>query len=215
MAMPNADLILLRLDRSLTFHFEFSIWMAVAVVMLVSMGLVWRFLISPKLIPHFEIDQAEVGAGSGRLTFKPNWTDRQVAYSIWVELSTRKIGLKIDPEHDVIAEIYDSWYAFFGVTREMLKDIPVQKVRSASTEKIVRLSIDVLNEGLRPHLTQWQARFRRWYDAELANPKTLSESPQDIQKRFPQWQQMTAEMEKVNIKLMRYREKLRLIVMKD
>ena len=110
----------------------------------------------------FEIDQAEIGTGTGKLRLKPNMTDRQVAYAIWVELSTRKIGLPVDFDHDVIVDIYDSWYDFFTVTRDLVKSIPVNKVRQKSTQSIVELSIEVLNEGLRPHLTKWQARFRWW-----------------------------------------------------
>jgi hypothetical protein len=76
-------------------------------------------------------------------------------------LSTRKIGLQIDLKQDVIVEIYDSWHNFFTITRELIKDIPVSKVQAPSTRKIITLSVNLLNEGLRPHLTTWQARFRR------------------------------------------------------
>jgi hypothetical protein len=86
-------------------------------------------------------------------------------------------------------------------------------VRSSSTQAIVKLSIEVLNEGLRPHLTQWQARFRRWYDNEIN--KTSGElviDPQDIQKNFPRFDELRADMEQVNKHLMRYREKMRQLV---
>src|SRR4051812_3351769 len=51
----------------------------------------------------FEIDQAEIGVGNNKFRFRPNLSDKQVAYAIWVELSTRKIGLPIDFDDDVIA----------------------------------------------------------------------------------------------------------------
>jgi len=136
-------------------------------------------------------------------------TDRQVAYSIWVELSTRKIGLHIDFEHDVVAEIYDSWHTFFTVTREMIKSVPVSKVRQESTQAIVRLSIEILNEGLRPHLTKWQARFRRWYDNELDRARgDVVIDPQEIQQRFPRWDELKGDMERVNRHLIAYRNRL-------
>ena len=164
---------------------------------------------------HYEIDQAEFGAGSGKLRFKPNITDRQVAYSICVELSTRKIGLPIDVEHDVIAEIYDSWYSFFGVTRDLIKSIPVNKVRTDSTQKIISLSINVLNEGLRPHLTKWQARFRHWYEAELEKKVDVLIDPQEIQKKFPNFNELKTDIEKVNLNLINYRKKMQQLVMND
>lgn len=60
----------------------------------------------------FEIESAEFGFGNGKISLKPNEVDQQIAYAIWVELSTRKIGLSIDPEKDVIYEVYDSWFSF-------------------------------------------------------------------------------------------------------
>jgi len=158
-----------------------------------------------------EIDQVELGIGAQKVRLKPNEIDRQVAYKLWVELSTRKIGLPIDFKHDVIFEIYDSWYNFFMVTREMIKDIPVSKLHRADTRKIINLSIDVLNEGLRPHLTEWHARFRRWYEHQAEN-EDFAVAPQEIQGKYPQYEQLKEDMEKVNQRLMRYRSTMREVV---
>jgi hypothetical protein len=158
----------------------------------------------------WELDGAEMGLGDHKLSFKPNNTDRQIAYSIWVELSTRKIGLPIDAEDDVISEVYDSWYAFFSVTREMIKDIPVSKVRGKSTSQIIDLSVEVLNEGLRPHLTKWQARFRHWYERQMDNKSDAS--PQEVQKDFPAYDELVADLVEVNKRLMIYRLKMNELV---
>jgi len=175
------------------------------------LGLVCYLFSQRRRSKSFEIDNAEFGIGDSKITFKPNVLDQQIAYSVWVELSTRKVGLPIDPEDDVIFEVYDSWYAFFSVTRELIKDIPVTKVRTDSTSKIINLSIEVLNEGLRPHLTRWQARFRHWYEAELAEKKDVE--PQQLQKRFPKYDELVEDLLAVNSRLMAYRMKLREIVM--
>lgn len=156
----------------------------------------------------FEIEEAEFGLGDQKITLRPNDVDRQIAYKIWVELSTRKIGLPIDLDHDVVVEVYDSWYSFFAVTRELIKDIPVAKVRRKDTEKIVRLSIEVLNHGLRPHLTQWQARFRRWYERAIEQTDLGELSPQDVQKKFPEFDQIKKELQEVNERLIKYRKKM-------
>lgn len=157
---------------------------------------------------RFEIDEAQFGLGDQKLILRPNETDRQIAYKIWVELSTRKMGLPIDFDDDVIADIYDSWYNFFSVTRELIKDVPVSKFRRKDTEKIIRLSIDVLNTGIRPHLTKWQARFRRWYERSLDQDDYAETPPQDIQKNFPNYEELRADLETVNQRLIRYREKM-------
>ena len=160
----------------------------------------------------FEIDEAEIGIGNQKVKFKPHYEDTQIAYKLWVELSTRKIGLPIDFENDVIVEIYNSWYEFFKLTRELIKEIPVAKIRkNESTRNLVNVAIDVLNEGLRPHLTLWQARFRRWYQIESEKNRDIS--PQDLQKRFPEYGRLIESIKGVNLKLTKYREILKRIAM--
>lgn len=174
-----------------------------AVALICWLGFRWW---AGRRFPDFEIDATEFGFGDHKVSFKPNNIDRQIAYSIWVELSTRKVGLPIELDDDVVAEIYDSWYAFFGVTRELIKDIPVSKVRQDSTGKIISLSIEVLNEGLRPHLTKWQARFRHWYDAQMVTKSDVS--PQDVQKKFPDYEALSADLLEVNQRLRNYRKRM-------
>jgi len=167
-----------------------------------------------KKVKAYEIDKAVIGIGKQKVKIKPNYQDMQIAYKLWVELSTRKIGLEIDLENDVIKEIYDSWYEFFKLTRELIKAIPISKIRKdESTKELVRIAIEVLNEGLRPHLTKWQARFRRWYNAELEKEENKSLSPQDIQKKYPEYEKLAEEMIEVNRKLIEYRKILRLLAM--
>lgn len=157
---------------------------------------------------RLEIDQAQLGLGNQKLILRPNETDRQIAYQIWIELSTRKIGLPVDLEDDVILEVYDSWYDFFSVTRELLKQVPVSKFRRKDTEQIIRLSVDVLNTGLRPHLTKWQARFRNWHRHALSEGQQLVKSPQETQKEFPDYASLKQDLETVSERLIKYREKM-------
>ena len=197
----------LKPDGTLDLEVGWLLWALLGLLVLTVLIVRWRAGGS-LLSKRYEIDSTEIGVGSSKLIFRPNLNDKAVAYKIWVELSTRKIGLPIDFDHDVIAEIYDSWYSFFAVTRDLIKDIPVQKVRNTSTRKIILLSIDVLNEGLRPHLTKWQARFRRWYDYKLSTDPEAKFHPQDIQKEFPGFDELVEDMRLVNQRLMRYREKM-------
>lgn len=161
---------------------------------------------------NFEIDAAEMGIGSHKISFKPNQRDQEIAYKIWVELSTRKIGIPIDLKHDVITEIYDSWHSFFSITRELIKDIPISKVQKPSTRKIITLSINLLNAGLRPHLTIWQARFRHWYDRQLQESKEDID-PQFVQAKYPKFIELKEDLEIVNKRLIMYREKMRELVL--
>ena len=197
-----------------------NLWMIlILVVLLVGGWVIWMLVSSRFSIKTFEIDEAQIGVGDEKLSFRPNRIDRQIAYAIWIELSTRKIGLPISFEDDVIAEVYDSWYSFFGVTRELIKQIPVHKLNRESTMTIIGLSVDVLNQGLRPHLTKWQARFRFWYERELRTYNSRQNQdpldPQTIQARFPHYKELKADLQRVNTSLIAYREKLSELVLND
>lgn len=198
-------------ERDFTFSLKFNaIALAVILVVVIIVSLIKRYF-ENRTKTTFEIDQAEMGIGSTKLTFKPNNDDRQIAYKIWVELSTRKIGIPIDLEHDVISEVYDSWYGFFSVTRELIKDIPVTKIQNESTRKVIKLSIAVLNEGLRPHLTTWQARFRHWYEKRLKTEDDFD--PQAIQAEYSKFNELKADILEVNNRLIKYRTKMKELVL--
>lgn len=205
------DLIAITVGGDMSVQFSFAPIVVLVAATLLIVLIAWRIFGPIIGLPgwrRFEIEEAEFGLGDQKITLRPNDLDRQIAYKIWVELSTRKIGLPIDLDHDVIVEVYDSWYSFFAVTRDLIKDIPVVKVRRKDTEKIVRLSIEVLNNGLRPHLTQWQARFRRWYDRAMDQTDLGELSPQDVQRKFPEFEQIRRELQEVNQRLIKYRHKM-------
>lgn len=201
------------LERDFTFSLKLSLIAIVIVIAFVLVIKLIKYFLDRRTGAKFEIDKTEMGLGSTKVSFKPNREDQQIAYKIWVELSTRKIGIPIDLEHDVISEIYDSWYGFFSVTRELIKDIPVSKVKYKSTQKVIQLSIDVLNEGLRPHLTTWQARFRHWYDRQLESKNEEDIDPQFIQRKYPKFDDLKDDLLEVNKRLIRYREKMRELVL--
>jgi hypothetical protein len=156
---------------------------------------------------NIEIESAEIGIQGQKLKIKPNYTNIDIAYKIWVELNTRKIGLSIDFEHDVIIEIYNSWYQFFGVNRELLKNLPAVKIRSdKATKELIEISTKILNEGLRPHLTKWQAKYRRWYDQAILNHENNNKTPQQIQQEYPKYEDLKKELLIINQNLMKYKK---------
>jgi hypothetical protein len=128
-------------------------------------------------------------------------------------LTTRKAAIPFDREHDVIAEVYDSWYQLFKSLRELEKNVPVRKgMRADSDEaKLVTALSGALNVGLRPHLTMWQARFRRWYEVAVSRAENAYLSPQEIQKQFSEYETLVSDLEKVNKGLMTFAESLRVI----
>lgn len=162
---------------------------------------------------YLEVDEAEIGVGTGKIKLKANLDDIQIGFRFWTEIMTRKVGLPFDEEHDVIVEVYDSWYQFFGISRELIKSIPVSKIRgNESTKEIVLISMHILNHELRPHLTKWQAKFRRWWVTELAKEANASVPPQELQRRYTHYAEMIAEMKSVNGRLVTFAQYLQNMV---
>ena len=153
------------------------------------------------------VEEVSLGIGKSSVKLSYNKKDQEIAYKIWVELSTRKIGLRFDQENDVIKEVYDSWYKFFGITRELLEDIPATRITYAGD--LIKLTERVLNIGLRPHLTKWQAKYRRWYEKELKRDR--EGTPQDIQKRYSEYDILVKELIETNEKMIEYKKLMKKI----
>jgi len=146
----------------------------------------------------------------GSFEIQPNYHDIQVAHQIWAELVTRKAAIPIDPEHDVIEEVYNSWYVLFTKIRELISEIPADLIRhEKSTKQLVEIATGSLNNGLRPHLTKWQAKYRNWYKHQDENLRT--QTPQEVQKLYPHYEELVAEMLAVNELLIQYAKELKKI----
>jgi len=208
--MTGLDLLRVYVEgRSL--KLDVSVWLlAIAlIVLLVLQRVVWN---RKSLFHKYEVVKLNVQLGNvGSVELRPNNEDIQIAHRIWTELVTRKAAQPIDIEHDVIVEIYDSWYALFGRIRQLISDIPGHMLRNEkSTQELVRIATQTLNNGLRPHLTRWQARFRHWY----ANcPEAVKEQcPQDCQRQFPEYALLADDIKKVNGQLIQYAGELEKII---
>jgi len=173
--------------------------------------IIYHYYFRRRRSPAWSVVEAQVQLGGiGTVKIRPSYEDIQVAHKAWVELVTRKAAILFDKDHDVISEVYNSWYALFLEMRSLAKSIPAERVRaSRDTRELVRLLVDALNKGLRPHLTQWQARFRHWYEDALK--KGSAKSPQEIQRDFPQYQELVDDLLKVNKQLIEYADVIRQI----
>lgn len=149
--------------------------------------------------------------GLGGIQFTDEISDKEldIVWKLYVELNTRKAAIPFDEENDVIEEIYNSWYELFISTRMYLKELPGKElIGNESTRKIVKLSIDVLNKGLRPHLTVWQGKFRRWYRNALKEDANNKKTPQEIQKEYPEYQELISDIKRINEGLRTYSDNL-------
>lgn len=157
---------------------------------------------------NYHINEVKLGIGSTTISFKPNYNDRKIAYTLWVEISTRKLGLPIDLDEDVIVELYNSWYAFFGTARESIKEFPITKLNNNNQKDIIEITTELLNDVLRPHLTKWQAKFRKWYSEELKKCSNENLTPQEIQSKYQYYDELTEDMLNINKNLEYYQNVL-------
>lgn len=169
----------------------------------------WRLFSSRE---KWDVVSAELSfANIGKVEIRPNHESVQIAHRAWVELATRKAGVPFDTEYDVVVEVYDSWYELFGRLRALARDCPAAKLRSdGDTRKLVFTLTSVLNHGMRPHLTRWQASFRRWYNAaiESASP---DRSPQEVQREYPNYDELVSDLKEVQSGLQAYMRLLKQI----
>lgn len=201
------DLFKLYFDENFNLIVQISIWLVVFVIVI----LLVYFLVIKKIY-RYNLVKLDIKLGNvGSAEFRPNKTDLQIAHKIWTELITRKAAIPIDKENDIIEEIYDSWYALFQKVREFISEIPAELIRkNKSTKEIVRIATQTLNEGLRPHLTMWQARFRTWSSSK--KDLMMDMTPQEFQKDYPQYKDLIDDLMKVNAQLMQYAQELKKII---
>ncbi len=194
-------------DENCNLIVQTSIWLVILIVFIL---LIYFLFI--KKIYRYSLVKLDIKLGNvGSVEFRPNKTDLQIAHKIWTELITRKAAIPIDEDNDVIEEIYDSWYTLFQKVREFISDIPADLIRNnKSTKEIVRIATQTLNDGLRPHLTKWHARFRAWSISK--KDKFLDIAPQDFQKEYPEYKYLIEDLMLVNQQLIQYAQELKKII---
>lgn len=209
--MPWKELLYVYISDNLSINIEIG---GLLILLLALLGAI--LLIAGKsrdqglIVGEIELD-VQLG-GVGKVSIKPNHEVAQIAHHAWTELITRKAGLLFDPKHDLIVEIYDSWYQLFGEIRSLIKQVPAKHLKRANTQKLVGLLVDSLNMGLRPHLTEWQSKFRRWYCAELEKASNAKKTPQGIQRKYPHYNELEADLLRINQGLVAYTSEIKKLI---
>lgn len=150
-------------------------------------------------------------SGTPKMTFKVerNFENLYIANRIYIELTTRKAAIPIDENNDNIEEIYDSWYKLFGIIRDEIKTVPGKYLKEHDpTKALIGLTRKILNDGLRPHLTEHQAKFRSWLEKAKKDTNNVNLSPQELQKLYPDFANLVTSMKAVNVILAKYADEL-------
>jgi hypothetical protein len=193
-------------------HFSVSVW---AVIFLFAGWLIfklWNYAQKNAKIPS-DITETEITYKIGEQEVKykivRNYLNIEIAHRIYVELITRKAAIPIDENNDVIVEVYNSWYALFGITRDEIKKLSGSLIdNNTQSDQLIKLTTDILNIGLRPHLTQYQAKFRKWYAKAEKETTNENKTPQQIQAEYPEFNDLVLSVKEVNRILIEYSEQL-------
>ena len=184
----------------------------VIIVALLAYVIKYFFINKNKYEVGLEPVELVLAIGNSHITYKirRNYENLEIAHRIFIELITRKAAIPIDEINDVIKEVYDSWYSLFQITRNEIKTFTGESLQNDNqAQQLIKMATDVLNKGLRPHLTQYQAEFRKWFEEELSKPENIGKSPQEIQTNFHKYAELIESIKQVNMLLMEYAEQLR------
>jgi hypothetical protein len=145
----------------------------------------------------------------GTFNFEVSEQEKIIAWKTYVQLKSRKAALPFDENYDLVEEVYNSLYELFKINRELLMLLPLDDVKRDNG--MAKLQMRVLNEGVRPHLTKWQAQFRSWWKRELNNPDNANLTPQEIQRKFPHYDELIDDIKLLNSQLDEYSNELLII----
>lgn len=188
-------------------------WPIIILTLVLIILVAWLMKISVSFLSRKSIDinEVELGIGNSKIKLKINNKDREIAYKIWVEMTTRKISIPFDKNNDVIVGVYDSWYEFFKIARDAIKEIPVQRLPYC--KDLILLTDRILNDLLREHLTRWQAKFRKWYSIESKNHP--EKTPQEIQQSYKDYDLLVEDLVYTNERLIKYCALMKKIAFKE
>jgi hypothetical protein len=180
-------------------------WILIAITIIL---LVLTIFLKNRFLKKFRWHSMEVEiSGSPKAVFKVERNDENlyIANRIYIELTTRKAAIPLDDKNDVIEEIYNSWYKLFSIIREEIKSVPGKYLRDHDpTTALIGLTRKILNDALRPHLTEHQAKFRRWLQTAKEDQENKKLTPQELQRKYPDFENLISSMKKVNKTLSEY-----------
>jgi hypothetical protein len=98
--------------------------------------------------------------GLGKAEVEPDYAEQQVAWILYVELSTRVALQPLDPEHGLLREALASLHSIFTTTRTVLREAGPHV--AGHPNSVGAVAIKVLNQGMRPFLAKWHPLLSEW-----------------------------------------------------
>ena len=123
----------------------------------------------PKLV-NVKLDLKLPGIGGVAGTWEPDESEVSAAWELYVEMVTRTPLGGFSSQEGSLREALNSIYSLFGTTRGILRKYGPGEARPKSGRELSfgYLAVSMLNLVLRPLLTEWHPKLRRW---ERDNPQ--------------------------------------------
>lgn len=135
--------------------------------------------------------------GIGSAEWEADPTERNAAWSLYIELVTRIAVQSLEVDQGTVREALNSLYSLFGSTREILREAGPDV--GASHDSVGGIAIAVLNNGLRPFLSKWHPLLQAW-EAR----RTPDVSPKDHEKNWANEPQLREELSVIQANLEKY-----------
>ena len=123
----------------------------------------------PKLV-NVKLDLKLPGIGGVAGTWEPDESEVSAAWELYVEMVTRTPLGGFSSQEGSLREALNSIYSLFDTTRGILRKYGPGAARPKSGRELSfgYLAVSMLNLVLRPLLTEWHPKLRRW---ERDNPQ--------------------------------------------
>ncbi len=144
----------------------------------------------------------------GSLNLAVNRQDKVSAWKIYNQINTRIASVDFNEDYDSFVNVNKSLYELFKVIREELANIPVEKIKDENNT-LVDFYHDLLNKGIRPYLSRWHIPISHYVEANKGDGKR---SLLEIEKSFPQRQEMLKDMKAMNLRMKDYSAQLMKVI---
>lgn len=191
-------------------EFSINIYAAIAICIL-SILIKWCIQkYKKKGIKQIGIDAMNLGSEVERqITSKYSRKERELAYKIWFEMESNSMGQPYEEDIHAITDLHETWSQFFRFTRETIQNSPAGNMKHRLSEKnLASLCVTELNRNLKPYLDRWQARYKKWYETAQTQEENISLTPQELQKKFDNYDKMAADIQATNNEILKFKELL-------
>jgi hypothetical protein len=126
-------------------------------------------------------------------TWRPNESEREASWEMYVELVTRVTVVELGPDEGFLHEALSSYYSLFETTRHILKKygsaVGRPKGRTSNEVSFGVIAVAVLNRALRPLLARWHPLLEH-YESQ----RSPSTSPLEHEQAWPLQKQLRDEI---------------------